>query len=220
MQIAIDGPAASGKSTVAKILARKLKATYIDTGAMFRAVTLYLLKQEGLITRVELWDQKLADIDIQLEMTEFGQKVFLNQEDVTEAIRRQEVSRQVSKVAADLKVREYLLKEQRRLAKNQDVVMDGRDIGTTVLPQADYKFFLIASSRVRAQRRFDELSKNGHRPISIEQIEKDIQARDEYDRNRKYAPLKKAEDAIEIDTSNMTIDEVVEKMLTFISRNA
>lgn len=220
MQIAIDGPAASGKSTVAKILASKLKATYIDTGAMFRAVTLYLLKQEGLITRVELWDQKLADIDIQLEMTEFGQKVFLNQEDVTEAIRSQEVSRQVSKVAADLKVREYLLKEQRRLAKNQDVVMDGRDIGTTVLPQADYKFFLIASSRVRAQRRFDELSKNGHRPISIEQIEKDIQARDEYDRNRKYAPLKKAEDAIEIDTSNMTIDEVVEKMLTFISRNA
>lgn len=220
MQIAIDGPAASGKSTVAKILARKLKATYIDTGAMFRAVTLYLLKQEGLITRVELWDQKLADIDIQLEMTEFGQKVFLNQEDVTEAIRSQEVSRQVSKVAADLKVREYLLKEQRRLAKNQDVVMDGRDIGTTVLPQADYKFFLIASSRVRAQRRFDELSKNGHRPISIEQIEKDIQARDEYDRNRKYAPLKKAEDAIEIDTSNMTIDEVVEKMLTFISRKA
>ena len=220
MQIAIDGPAASGKSTVAKILASKLKATYIDTGAMFRAVTLYLLKQEGLITRVELWDKKLADIDIQLEMTEFGQKVFLNQEDVTEAIRSQEVSRQVSKVAADLKVREYLLKEQRRLAKNQDVVMDGRDIGTTVLPQADYKFFLIASSRVRAQRRFDELSKNGHRPISIEQIEKDIQARDEYDRNRKYAPLKKAEDAIEIDTSNMTIDEVVEKMLTFISRNA
>ncbi|EPH13017.1 (d)CMP kinase [Facklamia hominis] len=220
MQIAIDGPAASGKSTVAKILASKLKATYIDTGAMFRAVTLYLLKQEGLITRVELWDQKLADIDIQLEMTEFGQKVFLNQEDVTEAIRSQEVSRQVSKVAADLKVREYLLKEQRRLARDQDVVMDGRDIGTTVLPQADYKFFLIASSRVRAQRRFDELSKNGHRPISIEQIEKDIQARDEYDRNRKYAPLKKAEDAIEIDTSNMTIDEVVEKMLTFISRKA
>ncbi|GAB7232444.1 MULTISPECIES: (d)CMP kinase [Facklamia] len=220
MQIAIDGPAASGKSTVAKILASKLKATYIDTGAMFRAVTLYLLKQEGLITRVELWDKKLADIDIQLEMTEFGQKVFLNQEDVTEAIRSQEVSRQVSKVAADLKVREYLLKEQRRLAKNQDVVMDGRDIGTTVLPQADYKFFLIASSRVRAQRRFDELSKNGHRPISIDQIEKDIQARDEYDRNRKYAPLKKAEDAIEIDTSNMTIDEVVEKMLTFISRKA
>ena len=220
MQIAIDGPAASGKSTVAKILANKLKATYIDTGAMFRAVTLYLLKQEGLITRVELWDQNLADIEIQLEMTESGQKVFLNQEDVTEAIRSQEVSRQVSKVAANLKVREYLLKEQRRLAKDQDVVMDGRDIGTTVLPQADYKFFLIASSRVRAQRRFDELSKNGHRPISIEQIEKDIKARDEYDRNRKYAPLKKAEDAIEIDTSNMTIDEVVEKMLTFISRNA
>lgn len=220
MQIAIDGPAASGKSTVAKILASKLKATYIDTGAMFRAVTLYLLKQEGLITRVELWDQKLADIEIQLEMTESGQKVFLNQEDVTEAIRSQEVSRQVSKVAANLKVREYLLKEQRRLAKDQDVVMDGRDIGTTVLPQANYKFFMIASSRVRAQRRFDELSKNGHSPISIEQIEKDIQARDEYDRNRKYAPLKKAEDAIEIDTSNMTIDEVVEKMLTFISRNA
>ncbi|RYC98376.1 (d)CMP kinase [Facklamia hominis] len=220
MQIAIDGPAASGKSTVAKILASKLKATYIDTGAMFRAVTLYLLKQEGLITRVELWGQKLADIDIQLEMTESGQKVFLNQEDVTEAIRSQEVSRQVSKVAADLKVREYLLKEQRRLAKDQDVVMDGRDIGTTVLPKADYKFYLIASSRVRAQRRFDELSKNGHSPISIEQIEKDIQARDEYDRNRKYAPLKKAEDAIEIDTSNITIDEVVEKMLTFISRNA
>ncbi|MFN0602814.1 (d)CMP kinase [Facklamia hominis] len=220
MQIAIDGPAASGKSTVAKILASKLKATYIDTGAMFRAVTLYLLKQEGLITRVELWDQKLVDIEIQLEMTESGQKVFLNQEDVTEAIRSQEVSRQVSRVAANLKVREYLLKEQRRLAKDQDVVMDGRDIGTTVLPQANYKFFMIASSRVRAQRRFDELSKNGHSPISIEQIEKDIQARDEYDRNRKYAPLKKAEDAIEIDTSNMTIDEVVEKMLTFISRNA
>ncbi|WPJ89958.1 (d)CMP kinase [Facklamia hominis] len=220
MQIAIDGPAASGKSTVAKILASKLKATYIDTGAMFRAVTLYLLKQEGLITRVELWDQNLADIEIQLEMTESGQKVFLNQEDVTEAIRSQEVSRQVSKVAANLKVREYLLKEQRRLAKDQDVVMDGRDIGTTVLPQANYKFFMIASSRVRAQRRFDELSKKGHSPISIEQIEKDIQARDEYDRNRKYAPLKKAEDAIEIDTSNMTIDEVVEKMLTFISRNA
>lgn len=220
MQIAIDGPAASGKSTVAKILASKLKATYIDTGAMFRAVTLYLLKQEGLITRVELWDQNLADIEIQLEMTESGQKVFLNQEDVTEAIRSQEVSRQVSKVAANLKVREYLLKEQRRLAKDQDVVMDGRDIGTTVLPQANYKFFMIASSRVRAQRRFDELSKKGYSPISIEQIEKDIQARDEYDRNRKYAPLKKAEDAIEIDTSNMTIDEVVEKMLTFISRNA
>lgn len=203
--IAIDGPAASGKSSSAKIIAETLGYTYIDTGAMYRAVTLAFLKTKREYVEKEVIE--LCDkIKIELFPSDKGQRTFLNGEDVSDAIRTPEVTKWVSPVSAIAEVRQKLVDMQRKMGKKGGIVMDGRDIGTVVFPNAELKIFLIASVATRAMRRFKEHQANGEN-LSIEEIEKDIIRRDEYDSTRETSPLTKAADAIEIDTSDMTLDE-------------
>lgn len=212
LTIAIDGPAAAGKSTVAKLVAKQLAYLYIDTGAMYRALTLHALR-EGVDPNDE---QALLDlfsnIDIKLKQEHDTQIVLLNQEDVTSDIRQPEVTNYVSIVAKHPKVRQIMVEKQRALATGHGVVMDGRDIGTYVLPHADLKFFLIASVEERAKRRYKENQARGI-VSDFEELKKDIEQRDYRDMNRKIAPLKKADDAIEIDTTSLTIDQVVQRIL-------
>lgn len=203
--IAIDGPAASGKSSSAKIIAETLGYTYIDTGAMYRAVTLAFLKTNREYVEKEVID--LCDkIKIELFPSEKGQRTFLDGEDVSDDIRTPEVTKWVSPVSAIAEVREKLVDMQRKMGENGGIVMDGRDIGTVVFPNAELKIFLIASVKTRAIRRFKEHQAKGEN-LTIEEIEKDIIRRDEYDSTRETSPLIKATDAIEIDTSDMTLDE-------------
>lgn len=203
--IAIDGPAASGKSSSAKIIAETLGYTYIDTGAMYRAVTLAFLKTKREYVEKEVIE--LCDkIKIELFPSDKGQRTFLDGEDVSDAIRTPEVTKWVSPVSAIAEVRQKLVDMQRKMGEKGGIVMDGRDIGTVVFPNAELKIFLIASVATRAMRRFKEHQANGEN-LSIEVIEKDIIRRDEYDSTRETSPLTKAADAIEIDTSDMTLDE-------------
>lgn len=215
MNIAIDGPAAAGKSTIAKRLAEILEFRYIDTGAMYRAVTLYALNN-GFIKSSDSIIQSLDQIHISLTK-EQPQRVLLNEVDVTDEIRSQQVTDNVSYVASIKQVRRFLVEQQQQFIKNGEVIMDGRDIGTTVIPNADVKFYMIAHPRTRALRRFEENKLRGiHQDINL--LEQEIIDRDQKDISRKESPLQKANDAIEIDTSNMTIDEVVEQMLNIIQR--
>ena len=205
--IAIDGPGAAGKSTVAKILAKKLNYTYIDTGAMYRCLALYAYRNNIDVEDVDSLVKATKLIDI--FMDESG-KVFLDNEDVTHAIRTAEVTRLASPVSYPRPVRELFVEKQRALANNaaNGVVMDGRDIGTVVLPHADIKIYQIASEKIRAKRRYDEnILKGINTPL--EELEKEIAHRDYLDMNKGFGALKKASDAIELDTSYMTIDEVV-----------
>jgi len=203
--IAIDGPAGSGKTTTAKIVAEHFNYLYIDTGAMYRAVTLAWLR-----TKTEFSENYICDlinrINIDMENTPSGQKTYLNGEDVSEDIRLPEVTKNVSPVSAIACVRKKLVALQRELGKNGEVVLDGRDIGTVVFPNAELKIFLIASVKARAERRAKELREKGIK-FSNTEIEKQIIDRDNYDSTRKISPLTKADDAIEIDTSNLTIEE-------------
>ena len=210
MQIAIDGPASAGKSTIAKLIAKDLKFVYCDTGAMYRTVTL-LAKQHqvdyGDVSAIlTLMDQH----KIEFINTEAGQDVLVDGINVSEDIRSEEITNNVSQVSAIKEVREKLVDLQRSLANNANIVMDGRDIGTTVLPHAEVKIFLIASVKVRAERRYKENLTRGI-DTSLETLEDEIAARDYKDSHRKISPLKKANDAIENDTSDMTIEEVVQK---------
>lgn len=216
ISIAVDGPAASGKSTVAKIIAKRLGFIYIDTGAMYRAITLAVLKRGINLEDSSAVEYILETSEITFQPGPDGQKVFLNNEEVTEAIRSTEVTQYVSEVSAVEAVRTFLVKKQRAMAEKSSVIMDGRDIGTVVLPDADYKFYLVASSKVRAQRRYEENQRKGLSDLSLEEIEADIISRDHYDMNRKISPLAKAEDAIEIDTSDLSIDEMVERLIFHI----
>lgn len=207
INIAIDGPAGAGKSTVARMVAGQLGYVYIDTGAMYRAVT--LSAQRLSITaeqEVELAGM-LRSMKIELEPGETGQAIYVNGEDVTDLIRSREVTRSVSYFAASAIVREVLSSMQRELAARKGVVMDGRDIGSHVLPDAELKVFLTASVQVRAARRFQELT--GDNVISLAQLEKEIAERDRLDEQRDISPLIRAVDAIEMDSSDMTIEEVV-----------
>ena len=202
--IALDGPSGSGKSTIANILAKKLKISYLNTGSMYRAVTLFFL--ENNIKKSDKIDIDLLrkiNIDIKED------KVFLNEKDVSDKIRNKEVTENVSWVSSIFLVRKYLVDMQRKISQNKSIILDGRDIGTVVFPNAKYKFFLVASSEVRAKRRYEqnEIDK------SLEEIQKDIEKRDYLDSHRKISPLKKAEDAIEIDSSNLTIDETIEEII-------
>lgn len=216
MKIAIDGPASAGKSTISKRIARALNFTYLDTGAMYRAAT-YL----ALTNHIDLGDeaqiaQKLASAQIAFEPAPNGnQKVFLDGQDITEIIRSQEVTQAVSQVAALPKVRETLVAQQQRLANAHDIVMDGRDIGTTVLADADVKIFMTASVLRRAQRRYKENIEKGM-SVSLEEIQDDIQRRDYKDSHRAVSPLKQALDAIEVDTSELDIEQSTEKILEII----
>lgn len=202
--IALDGPSGSGKSTIANLLADKLKISYLNTGSMYRALTLYFL--ENNIKNSENIDIKILK-KINIDINE--DKVFLNGKDVSQEIRDKEVTENVSWVSSIPVVREYLVEMQRKISKNKSIILDGRDIGTVVFPDAKYKFYLDASSFVRAKRRFEqnEIDK------SFEEIKKDIEKRDYLDSHREISPLKKAEDAIEIDSSDLTIDQTIEKIL-------
>ncbi len=216
--IAIDGPAGAGKSTIAKRLAKELGYIYVDTGAMYRAMALYLLRKGVGEEEKEKIGEAAQEVSITIDYVNSEQAVFLNGENVNGLIRTEEVGNMASKSAANLKVREKLTALQRELAASKNVVMDGRDIGTVVLPGADVKIYLTASTKVRAKRRYDELKAKGEDP-DLQMIEKDIIERDERDMNREISPLKKAEDAILLDSSTLSIDEVLERMKEII-RNA
>ena len=220
MQIAIDGPASAGKSTVAKIIAHKLNFTYIDTGAMYRAST-WIARENN----VNYGDEKgiLAAIDheqIEFKLENGQQKIYAGNKDITQAIRTPEISANVSQVSALAGIREKMVSLQRQMAGEMNVVMDGRDIGTTVLPHAAVKIFLIASVHSRAERRMLDFKERGiETSQTLTEIEHDISERDYKDSHRQISPLKKAEDAIEIDTTSMTIDQVVEAILSEIKKS-
>ena len=209
MNIAIDGPAGAGKSSIAKLVAKKMNYVYVDTGAMFRTMALYFLKENLAVTNEEIVTANCDNIHIDIEYQEGEQHIFLNDVDVSSDIRKEEVGKQASVIAKYPAVRTKLLNLQRELAATNDVIMDGRDIGTVVLPQADCKIYLTASPRVRAERRYKELIEKGE-TCDLDEIEKDIIARDEQDMNREIAPLKQAADATLVDSSDLTIQEVVE----------
>ncbi len=212
ISIAIDGPAAAGKSTVAKRVAKALNFTYIDTGAMYRAVTYAVIKAGKSPEKEEDAIEVLKTIDIELRE---DNKVFCNKEDVTRKIREPQVSGNVSYIAAMKPVRLAMIEMQRKLATKASVVMDGRDIGSYVLPDAKVKIFQIASPEIRAQRRFDENKEKGIE-VSYEDVLAEVKKRDYIDSHRDFDPLMAAEDSIYLDTSNMNIDEVVTKILEIV----
>lgn len=215
ISIAIDGPAAAGKSTVAKITAEKLSYLYIDTGAMYRALTYKALGHEIDLERQDQLVSVLRETDIQLKPTDKGQLVFVDGKNVTEEIRSQEVTNSVSIIAKHPQVRQEMVARQQKLAEQGGVVMDGRDIGTHVLPDAEVKIFLIASVDERAERRHLENLKRGF-SSDLEVLKLEIARRDKLDSEREAAPLKKAEDAVEIDTTSLSIQEVVDKIMEVV----
>ncbi|GIN73441.1 cytidylate kinase [Bacillus sp. J14TS2] len=211
ISIAIDGPAGAGKSTVAKIVAEKMTYIYVDTGAMYRALTYMVLEENVNVQN----DQELADLlshtVIELTPSEKGQLVIVNGKDVTNVIREDKVTNTVSTVAAHRLVREKMVKQQKALGQAGGVVMDGRDIGTEVLPNAELKVFLVASVEVRAERRHLENIDKGY-TSDLEKLKKEISLRDQQDSEREVSPLRKADDAIEIDTSFLSIVEVADRI--------
>lgn len=217
LAIAIDGPAAAGKSTVAKIVADKLNFIYVDTGAMYRALTLHVLEREIDSSDEDAILRLLLKTDIELTNDEKGQRVLLDGNDVTKKIRFQSVSNHVSYIARLPAVRKEMLKQQQKLAEDRGVVMDGRDIGTHVLPHAAVKIFLVASVEERAKRRHEE-NVAKQIPSDLEQLKKEIKARDELDSKREIAPLVKAKDAIEVDTTSLSIERVVERILLEVEK--
>lgn len=213
INIAIDGPAGAGKSTIAKMVAKKLGYIYVDTGAMYRAMALYIMRQ-GIDSKDSARiSSECKNADISIKYEDGNQVVVLNGENVNGFIRAEEVGNMASSTSVNPDVREKLVDLQRVLAAKENVVMDGRDIGTVVLPNANVKIYLTASSRVRAQRRFLELQEKGVQ-ADLDVIEKEIIERDHRDMTRDISPLKQADDAVLIDSSDMTIDEVVEKMIS------
>ncbi len=216
MRIAIDGPAGAGKSTVAKRVADRLGYLYVDTGAMYRALTWKALQAKADLNSEADLVHLLKDCTIQLEPTEEGLRVLVDGEDVTQHIRSEKVSQYVPAVARFPEVRRYMVEAQRNIASQQKVVMDGRDIGTHVLPDAEVKFYLTASIEERAKRRFNELKKKG--PVTLEEVMEAIRQRDAQDKERKTAPLKKADDAIVIDTTGKSVEEVINLILSYIKQ--
>ena len=209
--IAIDGPAGAGKSTIAKRVSGELSFIYVDTGAMYRSIALYLLRKDISATDVEAVKAALEDIEIAIQYVNGEQHVLLNGEDVSGQIRTEEVGNMASKSSALPCVRAKLLELQKKLAREHDVVMDGRDIGTNILPDAQLKIYLTASVDTRASRRYKELIEKGT-DCDLEAIKKDIEQRDYQDMHRETAPLMQAKDAVYLDSSDMTIDQVVEKI--------
>ena len=210
--IAIDGPAGAGKSTAAKMAAKELGFIYVDTGAMYRTIGLYMLENGVAVDEEESLREALGNIRIETSYGNGVQCMFLNGEDVTGRIRTPEVSDMASKVAVIPAVRAKLLDLQRNMAASEDVIMDGRDIGTHILPNAELKIYLTATVEERARRRYLELVQKGE-DCDLEEIQKDIAERDYRDMNRETAPLRQAEDAVYLDTSDMTLDEVVAEII-------
>ena len=213
--IAIDGPAGAGKSTIAKIVAKEKGYIYVDTGAMYRAIAYHLLQNHVDVEDVERICEEAQKADVSIRYIDGEQVVLLNGENVNAYLRQEEVGNMASASSVHAKVREKMTELQRKLAAEQDVVMDGRDIGTVVLPNADLKIFLTASVEERAKRRFDELKAKGENP-DLSSIEKDIAERDHRDMTREVAPLKQADDAVLVDTTSMTIQEVADKIMSYI----
>ena len=211
MNIAIDGPAGAGKSTIAKRLAKKLGFIYVDTGAMYRAMAYYFLQHDIDAKDESAIAAACPDVDVTITYENGEQQVLLNGENVNGVIRNEEVGNMASSTSVYPVVREKLVELQRQLAKSADVIMDGRDIGTCVLPDAQVKIYLTASSATRAKRRFDELTEKGV-SCDLAEIEKDIIDRDYRDMHRELSPLKQAEDAILLDTSALNFEEVMREM--------
>ena len=207
--VAIDGPAGAGKSTIAKQVAKENGYIYVDTGAMYRGLAIHFLNLGIDPKDTEKIIEACKDVEVTIGYESGIQQIYVNGENVTAKLRTEEVGNMASMTSAIPEVRGKLLELQRTLAREKDVIMDGRDIGTHVLPDADVKIYLTASVEIRAKRRYEEITEN----ISYEEILADIIQRDEYDKNREHSPLRKAEDAIEIDSSSMSISEVVDKML-------
>ena len=210
--IAMDGPAGAGKSTIAKKAAARLGYIYVDTGAMYRALSLFFLRNRVNPDDIEKVAEKCREADVTISYENGEQVVWLNGENVNSLIRTEEVSMMTSKMSAIPAVREKLLSLQKKLAESENVIMDGRDIGTCVLPNADVKIYLTASVSVRAKRRYKEQKGKGI-ACTLEEVEENVRMRDEQDMNRPVAPLRKAEDAILVDSSDMTIDQVVDEII-------
>ena len=215
--IAIDGPAGAGKSTIAKIVAKELGYIYVDTGAMYRTMALACYRAGIKADQKEEVIEKCKSVDVSLGYENGTQKVYLNGEDVSIEIRQEVIGNMTSAIAVYGPVREILVKMQQELAAKNNVVMDGRDIGTVVLPNANLKIYQIASVETRAKRRYLENLERGL-DADLETIKKEIEERDYQDTHREISPLKKAEDAIELDTSSLTLEEVVEQVLTLIQK--
>lgn len=211
MNVAIDGPAGAGKSTIAKLCAKKMDLIYVDTGAMYRAVALYLLESGIDVNDRSAVAEKCKGAGVDIKYEDGVQNVYLNGTNVTGRLREEAVGNTASVTSAVPEVRAQIFSLQRGLAERGGVIMDGRDIGTVVMPDADVKIYLTASSEVRAKRRVLELEAKGEHP-DFEEVKKDIEDRDHRDMTREISPLKQADDAILVDTSDMTIDEVVEKI--------
>lgn len=216
ISIAIDGPAAAGKSTVAKVVAKKLSYVYIDTGAMYRTITYAALEQKVDIENEEQLMEVVKNVNIEFQQGENTQLVFLNGQDVSEVIRTPDVTNRVSIVAKHRLVREEMVRRQQELAEKGGVVMDGRDIGTHVLPDAEVKIFMLASVEERAERRHLENMNKGF-DSNLEQLKEEIAQRDKLDSEREVSPLKKADDALELDTTSLSIEEVVQKIMSIVS---
>ena len=214
--VAIDGPSGAGKSTLARRVAKELHFLYVDTGAIYRSIGWYALQQGAALDRAESVAALLPDLNVEVRYGEDGlQHMVVNDRDVTEEIRSPEVSAAASQVAAVPEVRAYLLDMQRDLARTHDVIMDGRDIGTVVLPEADCKIFLTASDEARAARRCQELAQRGT-PVAYEDVLSDMRRRDEKDRTRAAAPLRQAEDAVVLDTSELDFEDSAQALLRLI----
>ncbi|OAQ39722.1 cytidylate kinase [Pedobacter psychrophilus] len=217
--VAIDGYSSCGKSTLAKALAKKLQFIYVDSGAMYRAVTLYFLRNETDLKNHDLIIDALEHIDLNFHSRDYQSHILLNGEEVSEEIRQMPVSENVSPISAIKEVRQQMVKEQQKMGKSKNIIMDGRDIGTTVFPDAHVKFFMTADPKIRAERRFNELSAKGEN-VSLEEIFENIAHRDFQDTTRQESPLVRADDAIILDNTNLTEEEqlnfALEKIMPFL----
>lgn len=210
--VAIDGPAGAGKSTIAKAVAKQMQFIYVDTGAMYRAMTLYVLREGVDLDDTEAVVKACSRVQVSIRYEDSVQVVLLNGENVNAFLRTEEVGNAASRVSVIPQVREKLVQLQQEIAAESDCLMDGRDIGTCVLPKAQLKIYLTADSAVRAKRRYDELAAKGQ-SCDLEQIKADIEERDYRDMHRETSPLKQAEDAVLVDTSHMTVEEVIERIM-------
>lgn len=211
--IAIDGPAGAGKSTIARAVAKRLGMIYVDTGSMYRAMALYMLREKADLQDKAGIIKKCGEAHVTIRFEDGVQAVFLNGENVNAFLRTEEAGNAASAISPIPEVREKLVEQQRRLAEENDCIMDGRDIGTCVLPDAQLKIYLTAGSAVRAKRRYEELTAKGE-VCDLQKIQADIEERDYRDMHRETSPLKQAEDAVLVDTSEMTVEEVVEKLIS------
>ena len=214
-QIAVDGPAGAGKSTIAKSIAKRLGIVYVDTGAMYRAMALFMIKNQLAKEDADRISEKCKEADITIEYRDGEQVVLLNGENVNGLIRTEKVGNMASAVSVNKDVRIKLVELQQKLAKTTSVIMDGRDIGTVVLPDAPLKVYLTASSAVRAKRRYDELTAKGE-TCDLTKIEQDIIERDHRDMTREISPLKQAEDAVLVDSSDMNVEEVIDTIVSLV----